>query len=151
MVFHNHHLQLFGYLGAGNFRHAPIPVSAHRTGRIHACFAAQTQHIPHKAVAAVTDRLRADCAQPLSLEALSREAGYTPQYLSALFRKDTGMSIQEFLQRLRIQEACRLLEQTQLSLCDIAQAVGYNDPKHFSRLFRRYKGLSPKELRKTRP
>jgi len=109
--------------------------------------AAQTQHIPHKAVAAVTDRLRADCAQPLSLEALSREAGYTPQYLSALFRKDTGMSIQEFLQRLRIQEACRLLEQTQLSLCDVAQAVGYTDPKHFSRLFRRYKGLSPKELR----
>ena len=57
------------------------------------------------------------------------------------------MSIQEFLQRLRIQEACRLLEQTQLPLCDVAQAVGYTDPKHFSRLFRRYKGLSPKELR----
>lgn len=111
--------------------------------------AAETQRIPHKAIAAVTDRLRDHCAQPLSLEALSKEAGYTPQYLSALFRRDTGMSIQEFLQRLRVQEACRLLGQKGLSLSDIAQTVGYTDSKHFSRVFRRYKGVSPKEFRKT--
>lgn len=111
--------------------------------------AAEKQRIPHRAVEVVTNRLRADCAHSLSLEALSREAGYTPQYLSALFRKDTGMSIQEFLQRLRVQKACRLLGQKNLPLADISQAVGYSDPKHFARVFRRYKGISPKEFRKT--
>lgn len=110
--------------------------------------AAQKQRIPHKAVAAITDRLRADCSQNLSLETLSREVGYTPQYLSTLFRKDTGMSMQEFLQRLRVQEACRLLGQKSLTLSDISQAVGYTDPKHFARVFYRYKGLSPKAFRK---
>jgi AraC family L-rhamnose operon transcriptional activator RhaR len=110
---------------------------------------AEQQRIPHKAVAAVTDRLRANCALPLSLDALSREVGYTPQYLSTLFHRDTGMSIQEFLQRLRVQEACRLLGQKQLPLSDIAQTVGYSDAKHFSRVFRRYKGISPQAFRKS--
>lgn len=111
--------------------------------------AAEQQRVPHKAVVSITNRLRTDYAKPLSLEALSKEVGYTPQYLSALFRKDTGMNIQEFLQRLRVQEACRLLGQRKLSLSDISQAVGYAAPKHFSRVFRRYKGISPQEFRKT--
>lgn len=112
---------------------------------------AEQQRTPHKAVAAVTEQLRADYAKPLCLEALSREVGYTPQYLSALFRKDTGMSLQEFLQRLRVQEACRLLGQKTLSLSQIALTVGYSDSKHFSRIFRRYKGISPKEFLRALP
>jgi len=57
------------------------------------------------------------------------------------------MSIQTFLQRLRIEQACRLMEHSAQPLADIAIAVGYSDVKHFSRIFRRYKGLSPKGFR----
>ena len=112
---------------------------------------AEQQYIPHKAVVTITNRLRTNYANPPSLEVLSRAVGYTPQYLSALFCRETGMNIQEFLQRLRVQEACRLLGQKNRSLSDISQAVGYTSPKHFARVFRRYKGCSPTEFRKTLP
>lgn len=102
---------------------------------------------PHAATEAVAAYLRANYAQPLSLEALSRLVSYTPQYISSCFRKDTGMSIQTFLQRLRIEEACRLLSREAMPLSSLAQAVGYSDVKHFSKIFRKYKGLSPREYR----
>jgi AraC family L-rhamnose operon transcriptional activator RhaR len=78
---------------------------------------------------------------------LSRKLNYTPQYISSLFHKDTGMSLQEFLQRIRIEEACRLIEQGEQQMVRIAQKVGYGDVKHFARVFRRIKGVSPREFR----
>jgi AraC-like DNA-binding protein len=59
------------------------------------------------------------------------------------------MSIQVFLQRMRIEEACRLLAQTNLSMAEVAAAVGYQDTRHFSKVFRRYQVISPREYRKT--
>lgn len=102
----------------------------------------------HRATEQISAYLHDNYALPLSLHALSRIAGYTPQYLSALFHKDTGMSIQEFLQRLRIERACLLLSQRGAKPTAVATAVGYSDPKHFSKLFRRYKGMSPKTFQK---
>lgn len=101
----------------------------------------------HAATVSAAEYLRSHYAEPLSLDTLSRLVGYTPQYLSSLFRRDTGMSIQTFLQRLRIEQACKLIEQKTLQFADIALAVGYSDVKHFSRVFRRYKGISPREFR----
>lgn len=110
---------------------------------------AEGARVAHGATTTVTEYLKTHYAQPLSLKLLSDLAGYTPQYLSSLFRKDTGMSIQEFLQRLRVEEACKLLEQKQRKLSEIAGAVGYSDAKHFARIFRRYKGVCLKDYRKS--
>ena len=100
------------------------------------------------AVTAVMRYLKDHYAEPLSLNTLSQMAGYTPQYLSSLFSSDVGISIQEFLQRLRIEEACKLLLQAQLPTAEVAAAVGYQDTRHFSKLFRRFLGISPREYRK---
>lgn len=108
---------------------------------------AERTRIQHDATMAVVDYLQQHYAQPLSLDNMSRRFGYTPQYLSSLFRKDTGMTIQTFLQRLRVEEACRLMGNRELSLSSIAQAVGYSDAKHFSKVFRQHKGVSPREYR----
>lgn len=136
--------------------------AAHRTGcmemlrcyltqvlvcAIRASEEAERTRIRHNATTAVVTYLQQHYAQPLSLEQLSRNFGYTPQYLSSLFHKDTGMTIRVFLQRLRVEEACRLASNRALSLNQIAQAVGYSDLKHFSKVFRRHKGISPKEYR----
>ena len=102
---------------------------------------------PHRATTAIVDHLRCHYAEPLSLTELSRKLNYTPQYISSLFHKDTGMSLQEFLQRMRIEGACRLIEQGEQQLARIAQAVGYSDVKHFAQVFRRIKGVSPREFR----
>ena len=104
----------------------------------------------NNAVTAVMKYLKAHYAEPLSLNTLSQIAGYTPQYLSGLFSRDVGISIREFLQCLRIEEACKLLAQTPLPIAAIAAAVGYQDTRHFSKLFRRFQGISPKEYRKSK-
>ena len=102
---------------------------------------------PHRVTTALVEHLRCHYTEPLSLTELSRMLNYTPQYVSSLFHKDTGMSLQEFLQRMRIEEACRLIEQGEPQIAHIAQKVGYGDVKHFARVFRRIKGVSPREFR----
>lgn len=103
--------------------------------------------VQHGATAAIVDYLRQNYAQPLSLDSISHRFGYTPQYLSSLFHRDTGMTIQTFLQRLRVEEACQLMVGSELSLSSLAQAVGYSDAKHFSKVFKRHKGMSPRDYR----
>lgn len=103
---------------------------------------------PHNAVTKVVEYLKFHYAEPLSLATLSALVGYTPQYLSNLFHNEIGINIQTFLQRLRVEEASKLLTSTDLTITEIAAAVGYQDMRHFSRLFRQYQQLSPKEFRK---
>ncbi len=101
----------------------------------------------HPATKTIVSYLKQHFTEPLSLENLSCSLNYTPQYLSSMFRKDTGMTLQLFLQRLRIEKACSLLDNQELRVTDVAQMVGYNDVKHFSIIFKSHKGLSPKEFR----
>lgn len=115
---------------------------------VHAARACETR-FPHEAVTKVMEYLKVHYAEPLSLDALSQLVGYTPQYLSSLFSDEVGMSIQVFLQRMRVEEACRLLAHTKLSMTEVAAAVGYQDTRHFSKVFRRYQIISPREYRKT--
>jgi AraC-like DNA-binding protein len=107
----------------------------------------QAERPLHPAVTSVIEFLKKNYVQPLSLDALARAVGYTPSYLSGLFADQTGMSIRTFLQHLRIEQACRLLEQSMHPITQIAQQVGYGDPKHFTVIFRRIKGKSPREYR----
>ena len=103
----------------------------------------------HPVVAAIADELQATYPQPVSLKALGRRYGYTPQYISSLFHQETGVSLTVYLQKLRVEKACQLLIRTSKPIATIAKAVGYDDAKHFAALFRRYMGISPRELRKT--
>lgn len=101
----------------------------------------------HPAVAAMAEYLSEHSAEPLSLTALSERLGYTPQYLSKLFRKESGMSLSTYLQRLRVENACVLLSDERLRIAQIAQKIGYGDQKHFNAVFRCYKNMSPREFR----
>lgn len=108
----------------------------------------KNQPIVHPATAAVAEYLRAHIQEPLSLESLSRRCGYTPQYISSLFHRDMGMTVQSFLQHLRTEKACRLLEQG-YSPSEVAGLVGYGDVKHFSRVFRKCRAVTPKQYCKS--
>jgi len=113
--------------------------------RAAAAIGARTQL--HPAAAAMSDYLSEHYAEALSLATLSEKLGYTPQYLSALFHREIGMSLSACVQKLRVEKSCRLLAETRLGISAIAQQVGYGDPKHFNSIFRRYIGLSPREYR----
>ena len=101
----------------------------------------------HPAAAAMAEYLNKHYAEPLSLDGLSERLGYTPQYLSALFHRETGMSLSAYLQKIRVEKSCSLLAETRLPVSGVAQEVGYCDLKHFNSVFRRYAGLSPREYR----
>jgi AraC family transcriptional regulator of arabinose operon len=74
--------------------------------------------------------------------------GFTRSYFSTLFRRHMGISPQEYLMRYRMEQACRLLRDTALSVQEIGERVGYQEPLNFSRSFKRSVGLSPTEYRK---
>ena len=104
----------------------------------------------HPATQGVIDYLHRHYAEPLSLDAIGKQTGYTAPYISGVFSRDMGMTVRSFLQRLRIEKACSLMDKTDLTLSQIAQQVGYTDSKHFADLFRRHKDMSPKAYKKSK-
>lgn len=67
-----------------------------------------------------------------------------PSYLSALFRKETGTRLHEYIHARKIEEAKIMMENTSNSLTTIASALGYSSLGHFSKVFKQYTGSSPK-------
>ena len=64
-----------------------------------------------------------------------------------LFKKSTGSSFKEYLNMVRIEESKRLLSNTDFSIIDIAIAVGFEDQSYFSKVFKKFTGLTPKQFR----
>jgi len=85
--------------------------------------------------------------ESVSLETLARHAGMSPRNFSRRFKLATGESVANYIQEIRINEAKRLLETSDLSASEIVYQVGYNDDRSFRRLFTRHVGLSPRHYR----
>ena len=71
-----------------------------------------------------------------------------PCYLSNVFKSVIGVSFTTYLLEQRLKKAVELLKNTSLTLYEISDKVGYDDYFHFSKLFKKYKGVSPKLFRK---
>ncbi|MDN4617577.1 ABC transporter substrate-binding protein [Paenibacillus sp. PsM32] len=81
---------------------------------------------------------------PLTIDSLATILECSPRHLARLFRNsDIGQSPSDYLIQFRMQKASELLIQTELTLQDIAINVGYQDGYYFSRMFKKYMGLSP--------
>lgn len=91
--------------------------------------------------------LRQHFREPVSLEETASRIHYAPAYLSALFRKATGMTYTEYIQHLRIDEAKRLLTITERGVTEIASEVGFNSLTHFNRIFKKLEGCAPSSYR----
>lgn len=75
--------------------------------------------------------------------------GINRSYLSSIFKEKIKVSPQEFLLNFRIKKACVLLENKSLAIGDVSRSVGYADQLIFSKIFKKVKGVSPKEYRKS--
>lgn len=78
-----------------------------------------------------------------SIDHISRELSYNKKYISHIFKKEMGISIIEYINTIRIQTACTMMEQNFTSVSDIANKCGYADPQYFSRIFKQKMGVSP--------
>ena len=92
--------------------------------------------------------LHDDPAASIGLGALAREVGVHPVTLARAFRRAYGCSVGEYLRRLRIVEAAHRLEDSDLSLAEIAVAAGFADQSHFSNVFKQQTGFSPSAFRR---
>lgn len=86
-------------------------------------------------------------AQNLNLNMVAAHVNLNPAYFSTLFKQSTGSSFKEYLNMVRIEESKRLLANTEYSIIDIALATGFEDQSYFSKVFKRYTGLTPKQYR----
>ncbi|CAI6014642.1 AraC family transcriptional regulator [Cohnella sp. JJ-181] len=94
--------------------------------------------------------IHAGYASPISTAALAASAGVGERQFQRLFARYTGMTPLNYLQAVRINEACRLLRDTDMKVAAVAAAVGYQDLAHFTALFKRVAGLAPGGYRRRR-
>lgn len=83
----------------------------------------------------------------LSLEEICEKIAVSKTYFCYLFKRETGMSLWNYLTFVRLNHARELLETTELKNYEIAFQVGYENPSYFSRLFKKYEGVTPNEYR----
>lgn len=84
--------------------------------------------------------------EPIEVEQLAKLIHRSPNYTTALFREVFGDSPIRYMHQLRIHEACNLLLDSDMSVADIAQYLGYYDTSYFFRMFKKYCMMSPTEF-----
>jgi AraC family transcriptional regulator len=95
----------------------------------------------------VETRLRDEFTAKHSMTGLATEAGVHPAHLASVFRRFHRTTIGEFVQQLRIEAAGEMLRQPETPLSELALQLGFADQSHFSRIFRRWTGMTPKTWR----
>lgn len=83
----------------------------------------------------------------INVEDVAKAMGIHRSHLSSLFKKQMGISPQEYLLSRRMREGCQLLRETELPIQQIAEMVGYENPLTFSKVFHKRIGVSPKSYR----
>ena len=93
--------------------------------------------------------LRANYSQHVSLDQIAQNMYLSPVYISKIFKEKTGDSPINYLIQIRLGKAKEMLEENRGSIRTIAAQVGYDDVYHFSKLFKKYYGVSPLYYRKS--
>jgi transcriptional regulator GlxA family with amidase domain len=94
------------------------------------------------------DWIHRHCREDFRFESLARELGMSPRNFIRRFRSATGISPVDYLQRLRVRAAKRLLEGEHVTVQEVGTAVGYEDVAFFRSLFKRHTGLTPADYRR---
>lgn len=126
------------YYGDFNWSLYPKPPSEEEVS-------AQTSMIVEKAKAYIHVNYN---QKGLTLHEVAHSNHVSPNYLSYLFKKEVGSNLWEYVIKLRMEEGRRLLLQTDMRRYEISEKVGYESPEHFSKIFKKYYGISPSELKK---
>ncbi|MBR4159897.1 MAG: response regulator [Spirochaetia bacterium] len=85
--------------------------------------------------------------EDINLNKISNYVSLSKNYFCNIFKKETGMTIWDYLIRIRMEEAKRILLETEQKTYEISEKVGYDDPSYFGRLFKKYTGFTPIEFR----
>ena len=105
----------------------------------------QYEQSPHlkKALLYINENLDNELRVPM----IAQHVGIKKSYLHSLFSEQLGDTISNYINRKRLEQACFLLANSELSITDVAFQVGYNSRQHFSQTFTRYYQISPQDYK----
>jgi AraC-like DNA-binding protein len=102
----------------------------------------------HRKISGVVRYINENYESTLSLESLAGRFGISPYYLSRLFKSTTGFTYVEYLTTVRIKHAQRLLRETRWKVGNILEKVGFQDQRHFGKIFKKVSNCTPLQYRK---
>lgn len=97
----------------------------------------------------VTGFMEENISQKINLQEIADSLKLSKFYFSKKFLQHTGVSPIRYFLELKIKHACKLLDESNMSVKDVALKIGYEDPYYFSRLFKKIMGLSPTQYRQS--
>lgn len=95
----------------------------------------------------VLDYMAGNYGTAIQIEEMAKEIGFSPAHFSRLFKSVIGDSPYQFLMRYRVERAAEMLSKTNDPLIDIALACGFADQPHLTRIFKKFRGTTPKSWR----
>lgn len=134
------------------YRELPFIHAANLLKQILSFIALQRRYSQHTAASGfdiqiIEETMKANLDKTLTLDDLASVCNLSKYHFSSKYRAATGYSpIKHFL-HMKIEAACQLLDTTNMRISTVSEAVGYDDPLYFSRIFRKITGLSPKDYR----
>ncbi|QUL54315.1 response regulator [Paenibacillus tritici] len=111
-------------------------------------FKGNSQTPDSRLVQEIREYLNQNYAQEMTLQHIAERFFISRENVSRKFKQITGENLSDYLTSLRVDKAKTLLQNTNLRLSQIAELVGYEDEKYFSRVFKKTAGVSPREYRK---
>ncbi|MGF7029943.1 two-component system response regulator YesN [Paenibacillus mucilaginosus] len=87
-------------------------------------------------------------SEPLTLSEVAKHFHFNPSYLSSYFAANSKEGFNEYVNRIRIEEAAKLLRTGDVAISDIGARVGYADHSYFCKVFKKFTGMSPSRYRK---
>ncbi len=95
--------------------------------------------------------LNEQLSEPFSARRMEQHFFLSYKHMAAMFKREKQMTLQQYHNKQRMAEACRLLRSTLLPVGEISKELGYSDMLYFSRCFHRYAGMSPTQYRRSAP
>ena len=88
--------------------------------------------------------------ETISLQEFCDRKHYSMTYISRRFKQETGMTFREYVQKVRMEKCCELLAGSDMTVNEVARAVGYEDMQFFHGVFKKFLHMTPREYRKLR-
>jgi AraC-like DNA-binding protein len=94
--------------------------------------------------------IHAHYAETITREEIADHVGISADYLTDCFRQELSITPITYIRRYRIRQACELLQNSELSITQVALAVGFSDSAHFTRTFQREMNITPRAYRRSK-
>ena len=102
---------------------------------------------PSKLLMQVTNYVQHNLSKPVDVDDLAKSLFISRTHLAAKFKQETGMTLTDFILGEKTEEAKRLLRYSDKSLTLIADYLGFSSQSHFTRIFKKHSGKTPREYR----